>query len=322
MPMKLIVTGASGFVGRGLLPALAAAGHQGIATGRTVSQEAPAGWAWRLRDEILADSHGGMGIDAIVHLEVKQHVPRPTAREIADLERVNVEGTRAWLQWGAGHGISRFVYLSSIKAVGGGPGVHLESDSTLPETPYGRSKAAAEAAVREWSEASHGRVATILRPAPVYGPGNEANLAAFVRQILRGRPCLVGAGASRKSIVARRNLTAAIAFAVNRETPGCEVYNVTDAEIVSVRALATLVAELGGCPAPRAIPSTVASVIAPLGDGLEMLTGREFPLTTSRLRALREETIFPCDKLVAAGFRHPCSLREGLIEMLEWAKAQ
>ena len=60
--------------------------------------------------------------------------------------------------------------------------------------------------------------------------------------------------------------------------------------------------------------------VAPVGDAIERLTGRAFPLTSARLRAIREATVFPCDRIVAAGFRHPQTTREGLAEMVAWAR--
>jgi hypothetical protein len=62
--------------------------------------------------------------------------------------------------------------------------------------------------------------------------------------------------------------------------------------------------------------------VAPVGDAIEALAGRDFPLTSARLRAIRETTIFPCDKLLAAGFRHPQTTREGIAEMVAWARGQ
>ena len=59
-----------------------------------------------------------------------------------------------------------------------------------------------------------------------------------------------------------------------------------------------------------------------MGDVIETLSGRDFPLTTARLRAIRETSVFPCDKLLAAGFQHPQSTRDGLAEMLAWLEAQ
>lgn len=313
--MRLVVTGASGFVGRGLLPALAASGHVGIATGRKPPTGLPDGWIGRPRCEVLCDTKLTDQIDAIIHLEVKQHVSRPHAQDLAAFERVNVAGTQTWAEWATSHAVNRFILVSTIKAAGGGPGVHREGDPIAPDTAYGRSKAGGEDVVRAWANVA-GTTASILRSAPVYGPGNEANLATFVQQIKRGRPCYIADGATRKSLVARRNLVAAIQFALDRINPGCEVFNVADAETITVRELALLIAELGRFPKPRGVSAVAARALAIIGDLVEGLTGQGFPLTSARLWALREETVFPCDKLVAAGYRHPQTLREGIAEML------
>ena len=332
--MRLLVTGASGFVGRGLLDWLAARGHTGVATGRTPPAYHPQGWSAACRGEFLLggraagpDGQHGGPFDALVHMEVKQHVPRPTPADVEEFRRGNVAGTRDWLEWAARQGVGRVVFTSSIKAVPAQDGEEAVGVAADPGSDYGRSKADAERLVQDWALAAPGRSAAILRPAPVYGPGNEANLAAFVLQILAGRPCLVGRGDTRKSVVSRTNLAAAIEFAaaacgeaaVRREAVGrerLEVYNVSDLETHSLAELAGLVAEIAGAPPPRRIPAAVAGCLAAVGDAFTAVTGREFPLTSARLRAIRETSIFPCDKLVAAGFRHPQSTREGLAELV------
>ncbi len=317
--MMLLVTGASGFVGRGLLPRLAAAGARGVAVGREPPRGLPAGWTAATRAQILAGP-SPEPIDAIVHLEVKQHVPRPSPADITAFETVNVGGTREWLEWAERHRVNTFVHLSTIKAVVAGDGTTDEHAPAEMTSPYGASKARAEAEVRRWAAKDAARRAVILRPAPVYGPGNEANLAAFVRQILGGKPCLIGAGETRKSIVSRTNLAAAIEFALATAAPGCAVYTVSDPDAPTLAELAATIADLGNAGPPRRIPAAVAAAVAPVGDAVEWLTGRSFPLTSARLRAIRETTVFPCDTLMAAGFRHPQTTREGLAEMVAWAR--
>ena len=320
--MRFLVTGASGFVGRGLLERLSASGHAGVATGREPPPGLPFGWRAVRRHEVLSGDHDATDVEGIVHLEVRQHVPRPTPADCDDFETVNVQGTREWLDWAARHGVRRFVFASSVKAVGPAAGPHFENDTRAADTPYGRSKARAEREVRAWAAGGPTRTAVILRAAPVYGPGNQANLAAFVRQILAGRPCLVGRGEQRKSIVSRSNLAAAIEFAATRGTPGCEVFNVSDPETPTLAELAAMIADLAGVAKPRRIPELFARCVAPLGDLVGILTGRDFPLTSARLRSIGETSIFPCDRLVAEGFRHPQSTREGLAEMVAWARGR
>jgi nucleoside-diphosphate-sugar epimerase len=318
--MNLLVTGARGFVGRGLLAFLHARGISGLATGRTTPESLPAGWRGCMRADVL-QGRCSQPVDAIMHLEVKQHVPRPTAADVIDFETVNVGGTREWLEWADRESVARFVFVSSIKAVAAESGAMPEDSPPERHAPYGRSKAEAEAAVREWAAADARRTAVILRPAPVYGPGNEANLAAFVRQIIAGKPCLIGRGETRKSVVSRTNLCATIAFAAEKPGPGCHVFNVSDPDTLTLAELAEMIASLAGARPPRRIPGWLAAAAAPLGDAIEAATGRDFPLTSARLRAIRETTIFPCDKLLAAGFRHPQTTREGLAEMIAWTRA-
>ena len=318
----ILVTGARGFVGRGLVPFLTAQGFGGTATGREPPTGLPAGWRGLPRGDVLGGNAKTEPVDAVVHLEVKQHVPRPTAADEAAFQQVNVAGTGEWLEWATRQGVRRFVFVSTIKAVASAAAPQTEAAPLAPNTPYGRSKAAAERLVADWAAADSARQAVILRPAPVYGPGNEANLAAFVRQIVAGRPCLIGRGDTRKSVVSRTNLAAAIAFATTHGSPGCEVFNVSDRETFSLAELAALIASLAAAPPPRSIPAPLATLAAPVGDVIEMLSGRDFPLTTARLRAIRETSVFPCDKLLAAGFEHPQSTRDGLAEMLAWLEAQ
>ena len=317
--MNLLVTGARGFVGQGLLGYLSRCGVGGLATGRTVPEALPEGWQGRSRADLL-HSPGPAAVDAVVHLEVKQHVPRPTAADVADFDAVNVGGAQEWLGWADRMDVGRFVFVSSIKAVAPGHRSMPENSPAEGAAPYGRSKAQAEEIVRHWAAEDTRRTAVILRPAPVYGPGNEATLAAFVRQIIAGKPCLIGGGETRKSVVSRTNLCAAIAFATEQLGPGCHVFNVSDPETLSLAELAAMIADLAAAPPPRRIPGWLAAVAAPLGTVIEAATGRDFPLTSARLRAIRETTIFPCDALLAAGYRHPQTTREGLAEMVAWAR--
>lgn len=315
--MECVVTGARGFVGRGLLPVLAAAGHVGIATGRTKPGDLPAGWRGMARDECLANAPSPVP-DAVIHLEVEQTVPQPSATDPHPVDRVNVGGTRAWLDWAAKHGVHGFVFISSIRATVPASARGTEESPLAGGATYGGSKARAEAEVRAWAEAGAGRRGVILRPAAVYGPDPASNLLPFARRVIAGRRSLVGTGATPRSVVSRTNLTAAIAFALASPEAGCTLYQVSDPQPTTVADLATMIAELAHAPPPRGIPRLLAEGAAPIGDLVGMVTGRELPLSSARLAALQSASHFPPDRLVAAGFVHPQSTREGLAEMLDW----
>ncbi|MFM8495234.1 MAG: NAD-dependent epimerase/dehydratase family protein [Planctomycetia bacterium] len=315
---RVLVTGAGGFIGRELVSSLARSGYSGVATGRQPPETVPPGWEAARRENVLDGSHPIEAIDVIVHLEVKHHVLRADADTLSEMHAVNVGGTNAWLDWASARNIGRFVFTSSVKAVRAGVAETFETAAPEALDAYGRSKAIAEAAVRGWAEAVAGRAAVILRLAPVYGPGNTANLASFARQVLRGRPCFVGAGATRKSVVSLRNAVAAIEWSLKNCTPGCDVFNVSDRTARSIAELANLIATAARAPRPRGIPIMIARLGAVAGDVAESILRRPAILDSRRLAAMLETTVFPPDKLLARGFVHPQETENGIAELVAW----
>lgn len=318
--MNILVTGASGFVGRCLVESLARAGHRGVATGRAPLSELPPRWQTVGRAELLSTPDYASGVDAIVHLEVKQHATRPTAADLEQFKTVNVEGTRKWLAWAAAHGVQRVVFASSVKAVRNLHGTADENARAESDDPYGASKAEAEQAVRQWADASPGRCGVILRFAPVYGPGNQANLASFARQIIAGRPCLVAGGRARKSLLSRLNAVAAIEHVLAAGQPGCSVFNVADTDPLTLREIAGLIADACAAPAPRSVPWWAAVCLATVGDAIERVTGREFVLDSRRLKTLTEDAVYPVDKLLGTGFAPVQATRDGIADMARWMR--
>src|SRR5215213_5306004 len=175
--MRILVVGASGFVGRHLVRRLAddgipvrAAVHRnranlpgGIEVAENVNLEGSFDWVSAIQ-----------GCDAVVHLGARVHVMRETsANALQEYRRVNVEGTISLARQAAAVGIRRFVFLSSIKVCGEstGPGeAFVETVTPRPLDPYGISKLEAERELTELGRAS-GMQIVILRPPLIYGPG-------------------------------------------------------------------------------------------------------------------------------------------------------
>ena len=322
--MNFLITGATGFIGGHLTARFAEVGAGGCLLSRKQPVVVPVGFAWQEWQAGRTTGLDAAGPEAcVIHLATVHHVERPDTAAQAAFEEVNVRGTRQLLADCTAAGIRRFIFFSSIKAAAPahGMGAQTESDPALeaPNSEYGCSKLAAEQCVREWATADASRSALILRPAVVYGPGNTANLFALVDAIARDRFFLAGPNHNRKSLVAVQNVVAAVEHLAARMQPGVELFYLVDRESFSVREIAGMVARaLGRSDRLPSLPVPLLRCGAAVGDAVERLTGRKFPLTSRRLAALLETTHFSSAKLVGTGYTHPVETEAGLAAMVAW----
>jgi nucleoside-diphosphate-sugar epimerase len=254
--MKVLVTGASGFLGGYVCRELSERGHEPIGLVRRPGS-APDGVA-----EAIGELSDGDSLeravrqsrpDRVIHLAAEIASQRSEAK----IRAANVDGTRLLLD--ACKSIDRrptFVFASTV-VTGDAKGALLDEESELPvETAYGRSKQEGEGLVRD-----SGLDAVIIRPSHVYGPGGWY-AEEFVNRLKQpGRFAVIGSGENLWDVVRAEDVAAAFADAAERGKPG-SLYHVADDEPIRFYDFVAKTAEALGTGAPRRVPLWLARLAA------------------------------------------------------------
>jgi UDP-glucose 4-epimerase len=308
----VLVTGATGFVGRVVCAALVREGATVRGLTRSDTVALPVG-VQRVHASDLLD-RGAMaaavsGVRAVIHLAGRAHVMRETAADPdAEYRRVNIEGTRAVLDAARAAGVQRFVLASSVKAVAESSESPLtERMPAAPRDAYGTSKLAAEGLVLG-APATVG--ATVLRFPLVYGAGVRGNMLRLLRLVDRGVPLPFGAVRNRRSLLFTGNLAAACIAVLQSPATAGETLFVSDGRDLSTPELVRLIAAALGRPARLwSIPPAAfraAARIAGAGE-LDRLLG-SLAVDSTRLAML-------------AGFHAPYTVEAGLRETAAWYRS-
>ncbi|MBP0593880.1 SDR family oxidoreductase [Paraburkholderia sp. LEh10] len=245
---RVIVSGANGFVGRALCRALIDAGHRvtGLVRRTGGCVDGVTEWVDSSRDyaDVANIWPANMKADCVVHLAARVHVMHDEAPDPdAAFRATNVDGTLRLAAAAHQHGVPRFVFVSSIKALAehdsGKP--LREDDRPQPEDPYGRSKRAAEEALTRFSNES-GLELVIVRPPLVYGPHVRANFLRLMDAVWRGVPLPLGAVQARRSLVYVGNLADALVHCATDPRAARRCFHVADSDAPTVAELARALA--------------------------------------------------------------------------------
>ena len=317
--VKILVTGATGFIGTQLCERLRRDGHE--VTGLDLWLPSA---SQRLADFVRGDIRDPdavrralKGCDAVFSLAAAHHDFGITEATYFD---VNERGSQVICDACDEVGIRRLCWYSSCAVYGDCPAPRHEAAIPRPNNHYGASKLAGERVFKAWTERGEGRSALVIRPTITFGPGNVANMYSLIKQVASGRFVIAGAASNYKSLSYVENLVDATMHLWHRGFDGMALYNFVEKPDLRSREIAQAVADALGKPrAGITLPVPVVLALSLPFDLFTSLTGKDLGISSMRVRKLfLWETRFEADRIAEAGFRSAVPVREGIRRMVEW----
>ena len=236
--MKVLVTGASGFVGSVLCANLVKKGFAVTGSGRSLPDREITGVDYRIIANLSEDTNWSKvlsGVNAVVHCAARVHIMQDTAHDPLEIFReVNVKGTICLAKQAVDKEVKRFIYISSLKVNGEytADQPFTADDIPNPTDPYSISKWEAEQALKVIA-AKTGLEVVIIRPPLVYGAGVRANFLKLMQAIKLGLPLPLNAIKNRRSLVSLDNLVALIEICLENKAAANQTFLVSDGEDLS-----------------------------------------------------------------------------------------
>lgn len=320
--MRILVTGASGFLASHLIRALQERGHTVRALVR------PSSDTTRL-EQASVDIHSGdvrlpetlagamREVDAVFHLAAAIGVRRP----LRDYHAVNVTGTENVCRAAQAAGVKRLVHVSSTSVYKQGLGVPVDETAPLapPPDPYAVTKAAGDSLVQRLI-AEEQLPASIVRTTTIFGPGDDLNFGRIAQRLLAGTSIVIGSGGNRVPVAFVDDVVQGLLLVLEHEAAG-EIYNITDDRCPTQAELLQEIADQVGARPPRIhVPYRLLYGAAYLAERLAHATRSERAVVT-RFGVLLygADNRFAIDKARRElGYEPRVSLRQGVSTAAEW----
>ena len=300
---RVLVTGASGFIGQPMVAAMLSAGYAVRAVTRR-----PVSFPNEVEAVTIPDLKNSIdwapilqGVDSIIHLAGPAHKRIPDA-PLSEFDQINWIATQRLANAAKEAGIGRFIYISSVRAQTGAAAVDpvREQDEPRPTNQYGRSKLASERAIQ-----ASGVPFTIFRQVVVYGPNPKGNMRTLVRLARLPLPLPVASFAGRRSLLGIDNLVSATLFALKNPATVNETYLLADSKPMTVTEIFAVLCNILGRSlntiyAPRFVVRLLP-VLCGRGDLWPRFTG---------------DLIVDTSKLESVGWRPAVDTYEGLRRMM------
>ncbi len=251
--MKILLTGATGFVGSAVLNKLIELKHQLVIAVREKSLsnsetqrivvksiDSETDWGESLRE-----------CEVVIHLAARAHIMDDSSEDpLFEFRSVNRFGTLNLARQAAQAGVKRFIFISSIKVSGEHTFFNSPfkpDDSYIPTDPYGLSKYEAEVGLRKIAQET-GMEVVVIRPPLVYGPGVKGNFVSMMKWLNKGVPLPLGAINNKRSLVSLDNLVDLIVTCIDHPNAANETFLVSDDNDISTTTLLTKLTVPLGAP--------------------------------------------------------------------------
>lgn len=312
---RLLLTGASGFVGKEILSRLCNSSAYKLRTlSRRVIPDLPANVEMALIDDLSTHSDFSKelsGVKVVIHAAGRAHILDEKHQSPASAYRnVNVNATLSLANQAIKSHVKRFIYISTIKVNGestpaGIP--YTADDLPAPQDAYARSKYEAEQELLALKHSSKMEI-VIIRPPLIYGPGVKANFLSLLDAIARGVPFPLGSIRNRRSLIALDNLVDLIVTCVYHPAAANQIFLASDGDDISTPDLVRRMAQAMGRSAR----------LLPIPPSL-LILGASFLGKHNKIQRVCESLQIDIGKTrELLGWTPPISIDEGLAKVARW----
>jgi nucleoside-diphosphate-sugar epimerase len=284
--MKVLITGANGYIGSRCVDAFARSGWDVLAATRNFKRFTAA-------KSVLVETIDGssnwaehlVNVDTVIHLAGVAHQPKA---EPSSYFRVNVDGTRRLVYQAVEAGVRRFIFVSSIAVYGHVSSIKMLNDYTKlnPVEPYGHSKAQAEEIIAKACLGNE-MTWTVLRPPLVYGPNAPGNFGRLIELVRRRVPLPLAAANALRSYIGLENLVSALECAALHPNAANQAFVISDGQEICTAELIKVIAREMDCSPnlwwiPKPLLRVVASIFGRNGEASKLLDSLQ--IDSSRFR--------------------------------------
>jgi nucleoside-diphosphate-sugar epimerase len=303
--MKILLTGASGFVGRSLCQAAVNQNINVRAFLRSPQSPIPSAVETVLLESINSPipPTALTDIDTVIHLAARAHILDDQAADpAAEFFKINTQGTLNIAKAAIEAGIKHFIFISSIGAMTTtSTEILTEKSPCHPDTPYGQSKLAAEQQLIELCQSS-AMAYTIIRPTLVYGPGNPGNMARLINLINKKLPIPLGSITNQRSFTYVGNLVDAILTCLTNPAAHNQTFLISDGQDLSTPELIRRLAQASGQTA----------TLLPIPPALLTLLGQLTGQSSAIEKLLGSLAVDTTHIQTTLGWQAPYSIEEGI----------